>query len=47
MHGAKGGAPDGERNGSYRHGAQTKAMRDQIKEARQVLAKARENLKNW
>ena len=24
MHGARGGAPEGERNGNYRHGAGTK-----------------------
>jgi hypothetical protein len=24
MHGARGGAPEGERNGNYRHGARTK-----------------------
>lgn len=26
MHGARGGAPEGERNGNYRHGARTKEM---------------------
>jgi len=25
MHGARGGAPEGKRNGNYRHGARTKA----------------------
>jgi hypothetical protein len=24
MHGARGGAPEGERNGNYRHGARSK-----------------------
>jgi len=24
MHGARGGAPEGERNGNYRHGARTR-----------------------
>ena len=26
MHGARGGAPEGERNGNYRHGARTKEV---------------------
>ena len=26
MHGARGGAPEGERNGNYKHGARTKEM---------------------
>ncbi len=26
MHGARGGAPEGKRNGNYRHGARTKEM---------------------
>jgi hypothetical protein len=26
MHGARGGAPEGERNGNYRHGARTKEL---------------------
>jgi hypothetical protein len=26
MHGARGGAPEGKRNGSYRHGSRTKKM---------------------
>jgi hypothetical protein len=25
MHGARGGAPEGKRNGNYRHGGRTKA----------------------
>jgi hypothetical protein len=28
MHGARGGAPEGKRNGNYRHGARTKATLD-------------------
>lgn len=46
MHGAKGGAPDGKLNGSYRHGAKTKVVQDQVREARQVLAEARESVSN-
>jgi hypothetical protein len=37
MHGARGGAPEGERNGNYRHGARTKetiALRKLIKSLR-------------
>jgi hypothetical protein len=26
MHGARGGAPEGEQNGNYKHGARTKEM---------------------
>jgi hypothetical protein len=26
MHGARGGAPEGKRNGNYRHGSRTKKM---------------------
>lgn len=26
MHGARGGAPEGKRNGNYRHGARTKEV---------------------
>jgi hypothetical protein len=26
MHGARGGAPEGKRNGNYRHGARSKEM---------------------
>ena len=26
MHGARGGAPEGKRNGNYRHGSRTKEM---------------------
>jgi hypothetical protein len=26
MHGARGGAPEGEKNGNYKHGARTKEM---------------------
>lgn len=46
MHGgAKGsGAPAGERNGSYRHGMQTKEMRALRAEARAVMAECRAHL---
>jgi hypothetical protein len=38
MHGARGGAPEGKRNGNYRHGALTK---EAIKAVRYVNALAR------
>jgi hypothetical protein len=38
MHGAGGGAPEGKRNGNYRHGARTK---ETIKAVRYVNALAR------
>ena len=44
MHGARGDAPDGERNGSYRHGANTNAVKDQVRQTRQLLATARDML---
>jgi len=37
MHGARGGAPNGERNGNYRHGARTK---DASSLARSALVEA-------
>lgn len=37
MHGARGGAPQGERNGNYRHGASTWALRADIKASKDVL----------
>jgi hypothetical protein len=47
-HGAGGGAPTGERNGSYRHGAfckstiaEQKALRDLMSECAGVLKRAR------
>jgi hypothetical protein len=38
MHGARGGAPEGKRNGNYRHGARTK---ETIKAVRDVNALVR------
>jgi hypothetical protein len=38
MHGARGGAPEGKRNGNYRHGARTK---ETIETVRYVNALAR------
>ena len=31
MHGARGGAPDGDRNGNYRHGARSKETIELLK----------------
>ncbi|HEV2623765.1 MAG TPA: hypothetical protein VGV62_01385, partial [Xanthobacteraceae bacterium] len=31
MHGARGGAPEGERNGNYRHGARSKETIDLLR----------------
>jgi len=31
MHGARGGAPEGQRNGNYKHGTRTKEMVDLLK----------------
>jgi len=41
MHGGKGGAPKGERNGNYRHGRQTLAVRAERRE----LARGRAELR--
>jgi len=35
MHGARGGAPEGKKNGNYRHGARTK---EAINAAREINA---------
>jgi hypothetical protein len=31
MHGARGGAPEGERNGNYRHGARTNETMEMVR----------------
>lgn len=42
MHGARGGAPEGKRNGNYRHGAQTKEWRDQMREVAKLIKALKE-----
>jgi hypothetical protein len=37
MHGARGGAPAGKRNGNYRHGASTKEAIDAVRESNALL----------
>jgi hypothetical protein len=41
MHGAGGGAPDGERNGNFSHGRRTKAARAERACLRQLLSDSR------
>jgi hypothetical protein len=40
MHGARGGAPEGERNGNYRHGARTKEASELRKLIRRLGGKS-------
>jgi hypothetical protein len=42
MHGARGGAPTGERNGRYRHGARTKEAINAVRETNALLRLIRE-----
>jgi len=44
FHGAGGGAPEGERNGAYRHGCFTKEMLEEMREFREILREARQAL---
>ena len=44
MHGARGGAPTGKKNGNYRHGANTKAFRAEVDSARELIATANQTL---
>lgn len=44
IHGARAGAPEGMRNGNYRHGANTNEARALIAEARMLNKRSRELL---
>lgn len=44
MHGAGGGAPEGKRNGNYRHGGSTKEMLAALAEFRSLARMCRETL---
>ena len=44
MHGAHGGAPEGKRNGNYRHGGSTKEMLALLAEVRLLDRTCRETL---
>lgn len=46
MHGAGGGAPEGRRNGNYRHGGSTKAMLAALAEFRSLARVCRETLQD-
>jgi len=47
MHGARGGAPKGKRNGNYRHGERTLEVKEVHQKLRELLANARSVLKNF
>jgi hypothetical protein len=44
MHGARGGAPSGERNGNYRHGGSTKKTIAVMAEMRALMRSCRETI---
>jgi uncharacterized membrane protein len=44
LHGARGGAPFGARNGNYRHGARTRETIELIREANELARFAMANL---
>lgn len=44
FHGARGGAPEGTRNGAYRHGGFTKEVLAEVRGFREILREAREML---
>ncbi len=44
FHGARGGAPKGERNGAYRHGLYTAKAADERRRLRDLLAQVRETM---
>jgi glucans biosynthesis protein len=41
MHGARGGAPEGERNGNYRHGARSKEIIEMARLIKKIARGAR------
>ena len=44
MHGARGGAPTGERNGNYKHGGRTKEAIASVRETNELIRMIR---KRW
>ena len=46
MHGAKGGAPTGQQNGSYLHGARTKETFELIRQANELARTAQQTIEN-
>jgi hypothetical protein len=42
MHGARGGAPKGERNGNFRHGRRTQELMDLVRDVNAMARWARE-----
>jgi len=42
FHGAGGGAPEGERNGAYRHGGYTREAQQELKAIREMICESKE-----